>query len=80
MIQTGVSAADRTMKAALVGELRALLEARARPGSSGLRIADLLDAVNAQASVRVSERDLRLALNELEDVARVHQGVVKMVA
>lgn len=53
------------MKAALVGELRALLEARTRPGGAGLRIADLLDAVNAQASVRVSERDLRLALNEL---------------
>lgn len=63
LIQTGVSAADRTMKAQLVGELRSLVEARAGP--NGVRIADLLDAVNAQSSVRVSERDLRLALNEL---------------
>ena len=34
-------------------------------GPSGMRIADVLDAINAQASVRVTERDLRLALNEL---------------
>ncbi len=34
-------------------------------GPNGLRIADLLDSVNAQSSVRVSERDLRQALNEL---------------
>lgn len=34
-------------------------------GPNGLRIADLLDTINAQSSVRVSERDLRLALNEL---------------
>ena len=30
-----------------------------------MRIADVLDSINAQASVRVTERDLRLALNEL---------------
>ncbi len=30
-----------------------------------MRLADVLDAINAQASVRVTERDLRLALNEL---------------
>ena len=59
----GVSAADRTMKAQLVGELRSLLERKAGP--SGIRIADLLDSVNAQSSVRVTERDLRVALNEL---------------
>ena len=34
-------------------------------GPSGMRIADLLDSINAQSSVRVSERDVRLALNEL---------------
>ncbi|PSC67965.1 DNA replication licensing factor MCM4 [Micractinium conductrix] len=78
VIQTGVSAADRSMKAQLVGELRSLLEARAGP--NGLRIADLLDTVNAQASVRVSERDLRLALAQLDDVARVQQGVVTLRA
>lgn len=66
------------MKAQLAGELRALVEARA--GGAGIRIADLLDAVNAQASVRVSERDLRLALNELEDVARVQHGMVMLRA
>lgn len=30
-----------------------------------MRIADLLEDINAQSSVRVSERDVRLALNEL---------------
>ena len=49
-------------------------------GPNGLRIADLLDTVNAQASVRVSERDLRLALAQLDDVARVQQGVVTLRA
>ncbi|KAL4445821.1 hypothetical protein ABPG77_009020 [Micractinium sp. CCAP 211/92] len=78
VIQTGVSAADRTMKAQLVGELRNLLERKAGP--SGMRIADLLEDINAQSSVRVSERDVRLALNELEDVARVQQGVVMLRA
>lgn len=37
-----------------------------------MRIADVLDGINAQASVRVTERDLRLALNEL--VRRVGGG------
>lgn len=78
VIQTGVSAADRSMKAQLVGELRNLLETKADP--AGMRIADVLDSINAQSSVRVTERDLRLALNELEDFARVQQGVVMLRA
>lgn len=118
LLMGGVSAADRAMKAQLTGELRALLEQKARRGSkpaclssadvdhqggrmlvtmacqpcvgcwivwmqvcipqppcaaprplqagpNGLRIADVLDSINAQSSVRVSERDLRQALNEL---------------
>jgi hypothetical protein len=36
-----------------------------------MRIADLLDSINAQSSVRVSERDVRLALNELVSSASV---------
>lgn len=78
VIQTGVSAADRTMKAQLVGELRTMLTHKVGP--SGMRIADVLDGINAQASVRVTERDLRLALNELEDIVRVQQGMVTLVA
>lgn len=78
LLMGGVSAADRAMKAQLTGELRALLEQKAGP--NGLRIADVLDSINAQSSVRVSERDLRQALNELEDVARVQQGVVMLRA
>lgn len=39
-------------------------------GPGGLRIAELLDDINAQSSVRVSERDLRLALNELVSVGK----------
>ena len=43
-------------------------------GPSGMRIADVLDGINAQASVRVTERDLRLALNErVRRVAEVWQ-------
>jgi hypothetical protein len=67
-----MSAADRTLKAQLAGELRNLLEQRAGP--NGMRMADLLDSINAQSSVRVNEHDLRIALVELEDFARVeHQ-------
>lgn len=49
-------------------------------GPSGMRLAELLDLVNAQASVRVTERELRQALGELEDVARVAGGVVTLRA
>lgn len=77
VIQTGVSAADRTLKAQLAGEVRALLAGRLQSGGPGsLRLAELLDALNAQASVRVTERDLRLALAELEDDYRLAAGVV----
>lgn len=74
LIATGVSAADRTMKAALGAEVRALLRAQLKPG--GMRLAELLERVNDQASVRVTERDLRLALTELEDDYRLAAGVV----
>eukprot|EP00887_Chlorella_sp_A99_P000983 scaffold5.g983.t1 len=80
VIQTGVSAADRTMKAQLAGELRALLEQRAGGPGGSVRLADVLDAINAQASVRVSKRDVRLALAELEDFARLSNGVVQLRA
>ena len=43
-------------------------------GPSGMRIADLLDSINAQSSVRVSERDLRLALNELVSATALLSG------
>lgn len=73
-----MSAADRTLKAQLAGELRSLLEQRAGP--NGMRIADLLDSLNAQSSIRINEHDLRLALVELEDFARVQHGVVMLRA
>jgi DNA replication licensing factor MCM4 len=81
VIQTGVSAAERALRGALGSEVRALLEAdpSARSGQ-GVRLAELLDRVNAQASVSVGERELRQALAELEGVARVHGGLVSLVA
>jgi hypothetical protein len=45
---------------------------------SGLRLAELMDLVQAQSSVRVSERDVRLALGELEDSVRFHNGIVSL--
>lgn len=75
IIQTGVSAADRTLKAQLLREVEALLEARAA-GGAGLRLAELLDALNAQASVHVSEKELRAALTQLEDRFKLSGGVV----
>lgn len=78
LIQTGVSASDRTMKAQLVGELRNMLELKAGP--TGMRISDLLAGMNEQSSVRISERDLRVALVELEEFARVQHGVVTVRA
>jgi DNA replication licensing factor MCM4 len=81
VIQTGVSAADRASRAALAGELRTLVEARAANG--GVRLADLLEEINTAqggGTARVSERDLRLALAELDDVARVQQGMVVLRA
>ncbi|KAL6782888.1 MCM4 [Auxenochlorella protothecoides x Auxenochlorella symbiontica] len=74
VIQTGVSAAERGMKARLSGEVRALLQARL--GGQGMRLAELLEGMNAQASVHVSERDLRLALSELEEDYRLAAGVI----
>ncbi len=45
--------------------LRLHVRVPTQAGPSGMRIADLLEDINAQSSVRVSERDVRLALNEL---------------
>lgn len=42
----------------------------------GMRLADLLDSINAQSSVHVSERDLRQALCQLEDGWKLTAGIV----
>ena len=45
---------------------------------SGMRFADLMDAIAEQSSVRVSERDVRLALGELEETVRFQNGIVSL--
>lgn len=45
-----------------------------------MRFAELMDAIGEQASVRVSEREVRQALAELEDSVRFVNGVVSLRA
>lgn len=45
-----------------------------------MRLAELLDLVSQQSSVRVSERDVRQALAELEDHVRFQNGVISLRA
>jgi DNA replication licensing factor MCM4 len=88
LITTGVSAADRSAKAALIDELKKVLNSKAGHGSGGgggggggVRLADLLDEMNGIAAGVggiVTERELRLALNEMEETVRVHQGIVSL--
>ena len=77
IIQTGVSAADRTSRAAMVGELKKVLEGW--NAGAAVRLADLIDDLSGRAGVAVSERDLRAALAEMETVVQIRQGMVMRV-
>lgn len=84
VIQTGVSAADRTARAQLATKLRELLEGRSGNGGAGnqnqqgARIADLVEELGAAAGVAVSERDVQAALAELQGEVRVTAGRVTL--
>ena len=81
VIQTGVSAAERSARAGLAGQLRDILEARASGGGGGgVRIADLVDALGERGAGGVSERDVQAALAEMGGEVRVAAGRVTLVA
>ena len=83
VIQTGVSAADRSARAQLASKLRELLEGRGSGNAGnqqqqGTRIADLVEELGAAAGVPVSERDIQAALAELQGEVKVTAGRVTL--
>lgn len=82
VIQTGVSAADRSARVQLAGRLRELLsDRRDRHGgggiaSNGVRIADLIDRLGEAMGMTVNEKDVLNALDELRGEVRVVNGRV----
>lgn len=77
VIQTGVSAADRSARAQMASKLRDFLHER-HSGPQGVRIADLVEQINAAEGVDVSERDVQAALAELQGDVRVTNGRVTL--
>lgn len=78
VIQTGVSAADRSARNQLAGMLRDILEVK-KPGAEGVRIADLVDTLGmATGSNSFTERDVENALRELQGEVRVQSGRVTL--
>lgn len=80
VIQTGVSAADRTARAALATHVRNILESRSHAGVQNVRLADLMDELAAVAGGTVTDRDVQAALTELQGEVRVAQGRVTLTA
>lgn len=80
LIATGISAADRSARAALAGELKSILASKS--AGTGVRLAELLDDINGSgvAGGQFTEKDLRLALTEIENIASLHNGVVTLRA
>lgn len=79
VIQTGVSAADRSARSQLASMLRDILEAK-NPGPEGLRIADIMDTLGVMADFpSLTERDVENALRELQGDVRVHSGRVTLI-
>lgn len=78
VIQTGVSAADRSARNLLAGMIRDILEAK-NLGTDGMRIADLLETLSLTTSSRnFTEQDVQNALRELQGEVRVHSGRVTL--
>lgn len=78
VIQTGVSAADRSARNLLAGMIRDILEAK-NPGTDGMRIADLLETLSlTTSSHNFTEQDVQNALRELQGEVRVHSGRVTL--
>ena len=73
VIQTGVSAADRTARVQLAAMIKDILETK-NAGSQGVRVADLVDTL-ATVGIRVSDRQVDSALSlELQGDVRVREG------
>ena len=73
VIQTGVSAADRTARVQLAAMIKDILETK-NAGSQGVRVADLVDTL-AAVGLRVSDRQVESALSlELQGDVRVREG------
>jgi len=73
VIQTGVSAADRTARVQLAAMIKDILETK-NAGSQGVRVADLVDTL-AAIGLRVSDRQVESALSlELQGDVRVREG------
>ena len=74
VIQTGVSAADRTARNQMAGMIRDILEAKSA-GINGVRIADLVETLAVTTgSTSITERDVENALRELPGEVRVQSG------
>jgi DNA replication licensing factor MCM4 len=74
VIQTGVSAAERTARHQMASMIRDILETK-DAGTLGVRIADLVDTLSvATGSKSITEKDVEHALRELQGEVRVTQG------
>lgn len=74
VIQTGVSAAERTARHQMASMIRDILETK-DAGTLGVRIADLVDTLSvATGSKSITEKDVEHALRELQGEVRVAQG------
>lgn len=83
VIQTGVSAAERTARAALASRVRDILESKGADGLGGIRIADIIDNLTGTAdghSTGITERDVQAALTELQGEVRIVQGRVSLIS
>ena len=73
VIQTGVSAADRSARAQLAMKLKDVLETRPG-GSRDVRLVDLVDEISEALGCSITERDIQNALMELQGEVRVTAG------
>lgn len=84
VIQTGVSAAERTARAALASRVRDVLESKGADGTGtlgGIRIADIIDElVGGSGMGGITERDVQAALTELQGEVRITQGRVSLIS
>ena len=78
VINTGVSAADRTTRAQMATKLRDLMHER-HSGPQGVRLADLIEEIGQIAGLEVSERDVMTAATELQGELKVRDGRVTLV-
>lgn len=79
VIQTGVSAADRTSRAQLAMKVKDFLGGRSG-GSTDVRIADIVEELSNALGCALTERDIQNALNELQGEVRVAAGRATLIS